>query len=101
MSRREEVDLMLASACEGCDDGAEHVDVLDGECRTLADEVDERDAIIDKLIAMLEPGEKPTEPFPSASTFEHQSASIKRKLWVQKEAIHARACEIAGRKPNA
>lgn len=115
MRRREEVEAKIISAdgeyCDGAWIGPESLRYL---ARTLADEVDalrkenerikqnygcarhqnttqfcvevaERDAVITKLLAMLEPGEKPDYP------------DARMAVWKAKRAFHARACEIAGR----
>lgn len=116
MSRRGEVDkkieYMLDAPAHQIDECLEESFAI---ARTLADEVDalrkenahwehvhgkapkcahlnccaeayaER-AVITKLLAMLEPGEKPDYP------------DARMAAWKTKRALYARACEIAGRK---
>ena len=65
-------------------------------------EVDERDAVITKLLAMLEPGDPPCdcigEDGPSAACCGYNIGDWARAVaWVESKTIHARACEIAGR----
>jgi hypothetical protein len=59
--------------------------------RTLAAEVDARDAVITELLAMLKPGKFPSLIFVD---FPDLDAPI---VWKTKAELHARACEIAGR----
>ncbi len=90
MSRREEVEKDIVWIESGG---------LDAECeqwpelaRTLADEVDARDAVITKLLAMLadEAG-----PEPIAYTYPEDPHLLR---WQTVNELYARACEIAGRK---
>lgn len=55
--------------------------------------VAERDAVITKLLAMLEPGSGSFGTHVDDST-----VSLSAEDWSLMERIHARACEIAGRK---
>lgn len=75
MSRREEVDHLLS------DNSAESGVLLRDSrklARTLADEVDTRDDVITKLLALLEPGSA-------------------EKIGMFDAKLYTRACEIAGR----
>ena len=104
MSRREEVDLAIDKNEEkltdpdgGYYDIDAPMDVFDAIeanrelAEALADEVDERDAVITKLLAMLEPGVSPPKSHTSCDCVECRCHKIN-------EERYARACEIAGRK---
>lgn len=120
-SRVAQVELFLANACEGCDDGMEHAAALEDECRTLAAEVDElrcklddvrmgigcargqrttqfcaeaaaRDEVIGRLLAMLKPGSGQLGRIEDDKTI-----SLTIAEWNLLVTAHERACEIAGR----
>lgn len=90
MSRREEVEVELGKvwAYRSPEEVPIHLNQI---ARTLADEVDERGAVITKLLAMLEPGVSPPKSHTSCDCVECRCHKIN-------EERHARACEIAGRK---
>lgn len=87
MSRREEVEAQIRAIGQ--------FNVTHESCfnsmLTLADEVDTRDAIIDKLLAMMieEAGDEPV-----AYTYPEDPRLAR---WQTITELHARACEIAGR----
>lgn len=101
MSRREEVEADKWSVDRGdlaigrfrlqCTSPHDIAKWHNDKVRTLADEVDERDAVITKLLAMLEPGVSPPKSHTSCDCVECRCHKIN-------EERHARACEIAGRK---
>lgn len=93
MSRRDEVEKDIVWIESGG---------LDAECeqwpelaRTLADEVDERDAVITRLLAMLEPDDAPK---PEQYEGYDQLFRERSCRWNDSNKRYARACEIAGRK---
>lgn len=63
------------------------------QARTLAADVDARDEVIAEILAMLKPGEMPKY---CSFDFQHKYREL-YKEWQWKTALHARACEIAGR----
>jgi hypothetical protein len=63
------------------------------EIDRLAAEVDARDEVIAEILAMLKPGEMPKY---CSFDFQHKYREL-YKEWQWKTALHARACEIAGR----
>lgn len=56
-------------------------------------DVDARDEVIAEILAMLKPGEMPKY---CSFDFQHKYREL-YKEWQWKTALHARACEIAGR----
>lgn len=102
MSRREEVGVWLRELLSGPIRQAAENDILRSKVCDLSDEVDARDAIIDKLLAMLEPEEEPSD---FADKYDNDPAYVLNTstfgvdcaLHGQKRDLHARACEIARR----
>lgn len=95
MSRREEVEAKI-TLCANWGD-LNRCRNLELALRTLADEVDalraekaERDAVITRLLAMLEPGVAPPKSHEACGCVECLRHEIN-------EGRYARACEIAGR----
>lgn len=65
-------------------------------------EVAGRDAVITKLLVMLEPkGNEPKRSHFSPTQFNAGLYAELHGNWQSRKALHARACEIAGRKSNA
>jgi hypothetical protein len=122
LTRREEVEEFIRTACNGCDDGMEHASALEDQCRLLALEVDalqasfdalarkatslendraERDAVINKLLVMLDPIKKPNymdskyNPSRMPPLTEYNLDCMCYEI---RKQSHSRACEIAGRK---
>ncbi len=86
MSRLEEVEARLAhtvdSGWPSSDAAAEYRHL----CRTLAAEVDARDAVIAEILAMLKPIPEPI-----------RETEIILAQWRNQVYLYTRACEIAGR----
>ena len=98
-SRREEVEEQIKSILRCAENFRVESNALQYQCRTLADEVDARDAIIDKLIALLATNEHwcpCAEAGCLACTCEDCNHERIGKYRAQIK-LHARACEIAGR----
>jgi hypothetical protein len=115
LTRREEVEEFIRTACDGCDDGMEHASALEDQCRLLALEVDalarkatslendraERDAVINNLLVMLDPIEKPNymdskyNPSRMPPLTEYNLDCMCYEI---RKQSYSRACEIAGRK---
>jgi len=90
MSRRDEVEAMLREM-DDHHSARYYTNEYSKVAVALASEVDERDAVIDKLLAMMEPPKLPTEP----CRFSEYCRITDRIALL--EPLHARALEIAGR----
>lgn len=110
MSRREEVDVTLGHlirleaadmACDLARTLADEVDTLRAEKSRIASDFFEasaqrasRDAVITKLLAMLEPTGLIRMPGKPTAIAPETTVAIQ----AHRTLLHARACEIAGRK---
>lgn len=98
MSRRDEVESEMKEALRGCDDGMEYAERLEDKCLLLADEVHAERAVVTKLLAMLNPGEEPTDYQFCFSLYPERDFRAAREEWKRRQDTYTRACEIAGRR---